>query len=298
VTPFIVAGAAGQIGRPIYSDPRGSLVVYAKVGTVDSVQGSPNYTFNLNGAARVELSARGVILQADHLDGLAARRVDQTYALVQGNARKSVDFISDSREAARFNKSPMRPDRLSDRFEVTSDSAALSTWRVRPGSPKLEVTLDPTPRTREALLQSIDLPHAFKAVDHRTGLTTDPVHTPYVEDMTVTASSGKFFFIPAEGTTPAKLQTGLFERPVHIHLVKTLDLPEKPPVVTDYDVTGNRMTFDFTKSVGEVVISGNVHYRVDGGNGGMGDADKVTINTDEELKLTGIHIERNLGATR
>jgi len=251
-----------------FADMGGSLVVRANSGDGELVQGSPNYTFKLNGAARVEQNARGVVLQGDHLDGLAVPRPDHTYALMQATALRNVDFISDSWQAEKFNKSPARPDRLTDRFEVTSDSAALASWRMRQGSEKLEATLDPTSHANEELLQSIDLPHAFKAGDHRTGLTTDTDHSPYVEDMTYTASSGKFFFIPAEGSTPAKLQTGSFEGPVHLHMVKTVDAAEKPPVVTIYDVTGDRMTFDFTKPVGELVIAGNVHWKVEGATAG------------------------------
>jgi len=268
---FLVALAiAGQGGKVLFSDLSRSFVVRsARNATIDPVKGSSNYSFTLDGNCRVEQNARGIVMLADHMDGVAVRTPDNNYSIGQGNATGNVDFVFDSANAAKFNNSPSRPDHLSDHFELTSDAAKLAT---------------------EADLQSITLPHPFKAVDHRVGLTNDADHSPYVEDMTYTASSGKFFFIPAEGSTPAKLQTGSFEGPVHIHMVKTLNVPEKPPVVTDYDVTGDRMTFDFTKLVGEVVITGNVHWKVEGGYGGNGDADKVTINTDAELKPTGIHM--------
>ena len=243
--------------------------------------------FTLDGHVRIEQNDQGVVLVSDHMDGVASQLPDKSYDLASGNAIGNVDFVLDSAAADKFNKTPPPPDKLADRLEVKSDKAILAS---------------------SGGLKSITLPDPFESTEHRTGVgKKDGV--PYVADTTLTASSGTFAYLPAvkakpatktaaaQREIPAKLQTGGFKGPVHIHTVRTLRPADGPPVVSSYDITCDLVTFDLTKSPGEVVLSGNVLWKTDGEYVAHGSSDSITFHLDDEQNLLDSTAVGNPGAS-
>jgi len=260
-----------------WSDPEGAFVIRSAATYSVKLNTDATRSFRLDGHCRVEQNDKGMVLLSNHIDGVAAQQKDGSSNLQKGNATGDVDLTVDSAKAAQFNKTPPDPAKGTSRMELTSQAISMDT---------------------DGASQAVTLPDPFKATEHRTSIGKAD-GAPFTEDMDATASSGKLFYLPAIGKTPAQLQTGEFQGPVHIHIVNTSSPSGKPLVTSEYDVTGDHLTFDFTKTPGQVVITGNVHYVTTGAMAGTGKADTVTISTDAgfnpiEVDAHGQPAESNL----
>ncbi len=270
-----LAAAVAQVkpGTPWLDLNSGELVVSKTTAHTFSLDQARRSTkFDAQGdPVEIAYNSHGLVLNGRSVAGEIVKQQDGNYLLesadVTGQARVSLNTATEVEFFRARGKTLQAP--VSTRSLLASESLSL--------------------RSKDGI-QTLTMPRSFVLTAYRqarTPSTQAPV--PFEEETHVDGVSGALdlSLVQPEGTY--EIQRGAIEGPVHFHMVRTEHRPGQPkPAVNAYDLTSDKLVFDFTQPEGTITAIGHVHWQQTGEMNISGDDDRDVLTTDRNHQVQSI----------